>query len=437
MRATKILVRHFRSIREISLDLQSLTVLCGPNSCGKSNIFRALCLAFSENVTRADADENLPHALLGPGGPLLSIYVDIAFDQVPAEVQGIVGVASPILDYSFRLFRSGTVTRKLGGVTLTDDQFKALREKFQPLYVPPIRDLAAGGLAPLQALMKTALNKAKGPNTIGQARRALRNAVTTKAQPLLDRQQQIAKSFLGATSLEIRSEEVGVNALAEQLSLVVRRAGDEVPLAEVGTGHQSAVIMALYRALGQSIQGEVLFLFEQPDNHLHTTTIRAIANDLLELSKSSQVLISTHSPILIGISGVAGLVPLSLSDARETERRQLHVPAAWDDREIRRKLDHFGLRLTEPLFASKVIVVEGPTDRAFFEALYEHVVGHPADADNILVIAVGGKGSIPDLVEVLNALSANWRLVVDSDAVLSREKSMRVPPAAAAPSVHA
>jgi ABC-type transport system involved in cytochrome c biogenesis ATPase subunit len=434
MRAKKIRVKNFRSILDVTIDLASLTVICGPNSCGKSNVFRAFCLAFEETVTKVHADENLPRSLLGPGGPTLSIWVDVTFEQVPAHVQNIVGVQSPTLEYSFRLSRAGKVTRKLGGVTLTDAQFAALRGYFQPLYIPPIRDLATGGLAPLQELLRTALNKSKGQNTIGPARRNLRNAVTAKAQPLLGRQKQIAKTFLGASSLEIRSEEVSVDALADALTLVVRRGAEELPLAEVGTGHQSAVIMGLYRELGQSAQGEVLFLFEEPDNHLHTATIRAMANDMAELAKSSQVVISTHSPILIGIFGVGGLVPLALSAKLETEKRPLKVPAAWGDRELRRKLDHFGLRLTEPLFAAKVIVVEGPTDRAFFEALYEHVVGNRCEEDNVLVVPAGGKGSIPDLIEVLDALSANWRVVLDWDAVLSGEVSMLAPgaPAAAA-----
>lgn len=39
-----------------------------------------------------------------------------------------------------------------------------------------------------------------------------------------------------------------------------------------GTGHQSSVIIHLYRQLGELTGGHTLFLFEEPDNHLHPPT---------------------------------------------------------------------------------------------------------------------------------------------------------------------
>src|SRR5690349_5062923 len=117
MRATKIRVRNFRSIIDVSFDLKAVTVLFGPNSCGKSNVFRALCLAFSEEIARENVDNDLPRSRLGAGGGKLSIYVDVTFENVPAAVQEIVQVQKPTLMYSFRMFRkTGTVQRKLGGV---------------------------------------------------------------------------------------------------------------------------------------------------------------------------------------------------------------------------------------------------------------------------------------------------------------------------------
>ena len=41
---TRIAVRNFRSLRNVQLDLGSLTVLIGPNGSGKSNVLDALRL---------------------------------------------------------------------------------------------------------------------------------------------------------------------------------------------------------------------------------------------------------------------------------------------------------------------------------------------------------------------------------------------------------
>lgn len=134
MRITKIRIRNFRSIQDITIPLEPFTVFCGPNSCGKSNIFRAVQLAFKEHISADDAQTNLPTSLINSqGAPNLSIWVDCDFADVSTQVQNLIKTSASKITYSFRLSRRGTVTRKLGSVNLDQPIFAAFLDLFSEL----------------------------------------------------------------------------------------------------------------------------------------------------------------------------------------------------------------------------------------------------------------------------------------------------------------
>lgn len=421
MHIQKLRIRNFRSIDDVTISLERFTTLCGANSCGKSNVFRAILLAFQRSVSIDDAQSNLPRSKLVAGGPLLSIWVDCEFADVPVAVQNLVNGTTPTLSYSFRLTRGGSVTRKLGQNTLTEGDFERLLEVFMPVYVPPIRDLNGDGLLPFKRLIKAALQRAKGPGNIRQVSEAARKLLEKKAEALLDQQTASAKRILDATRFSLDTDALDIEALYEDIGLRVHSGGSAQPLSSLGTGHQSAVIMHLYRQLGEDMPGEVMYLFEEPDNHLHPTTIRSICDDLREISKTSQVLVTTHSPIFLSHIGFGPLRPLTQDAAGGTGLRKISLLNRYTEKQARASLDSFGIRLTEPLLSKRVIVVEGPTDRTVLATLFERRRGKTTDQDNLLVIAAGSKSRVVDLVCLLHTLSVDWRCVLDRDAALSSE----------------
>ena len=421
MHITELRIRNYRSIDDVTIPLDRFTAFCGPNSCGKSNVFRALQLAFQTGVSYDDAPQSLPSSKLVQGGPKLSVWVDCKLAEIPNKVQTLAGVTASTTEYSFRLTRGGTLTRKLGAKVLSQADFEAFRGLLLPVYVPPIRDLGGDGLLPFRQLIKAALQRAKGPGNIKQVSDTARKLLEKKAGALLDQQTELAKRILRADKLSLDTSGLDIEALYENIGLRVHIGDTEQPLSSLGTGHQSAVIMHLYRQLGEDMPGEVLYLFEEPDNHLHPSTIRSICDDLRSISQSSQVLVSTHSPVFLAHIGFSPLRPLVQSSEGITQRRTITILKHYTEKQARVHLESFGLKVTEPLLSRRVIVVEGPTDRIALSTLFGKRTGRTIDQNDILIIAAGNKDRVVLLSHLLDCLSVDRRSVLDRDAAFSSE----------------
>jgi predicted ATPase len=421
MHIAELRIRNFRSIEDLIVPLDRLTTFCGPNSCGKSNLFRAIQLAFQGSVSVEDAQNNLTDSKLGQGGPKLSIWVECRLADAPAGIQSLAGVTHPSINYSFRLTRSGTATRKLGDKILSADEFRQFLQHFIPVYVPPIRDLSADGLIPFKRLIREALQRARGAGNIKNLADTARQILEKKATILLEKQNELARRILKADRLSLDTSQVDLEALYENIGLRVRINGRDKPLSALGTGHQSAVIMHLYRQLGEDMPGEVLYLFEEPDNHLHPSTIRSICDDLKAISQQSQVLVSTHSPVFLAHVGFSPLRPLAQNKNGFTTRRKISLLDHYSEKQARAYLESYGLKLTEPLLASRVIVLEGVTDRVVLATLFEKRMGMTPDQADLLLIAAGGKERAGMLCHLLHCLGVDWRCVLDRDAAFSSE----------------
>lgn len=421
MHISEIRIRNFRSIDDMTISLERMTVFCGPNSCGKSNIFRAIQLAFQESISMSDAQQNLTASKLVAGGPKLSIWVECKLENASSSLQTLARATSGTIDYSFRLTRSGKVTRELNSKNITDHEFNQLLQNFKPIYVPPIRDLGSDGLVPFRKLIKEALQKSRGAGNITRVSESAKKILEEKAAGLLGRQNKMANKILHAYKLSLDTGEIDIESLYDNISLNVHNGNGVLPLTSLGTGHQSAVILHLYRQLGEDMPGEVLFLFEEPDNHLHPSTIRAICDDLKSISEKSQVLLNTHSPIFLGYIGFKPLRPLIQSPDGHTALRIITLLDHFSEKEASAALGYYGLRLTEPLLSSRVIIVEGPTDKGVLATLYEKRIGRTVDQADILLVAAGGKDKAVTLSYLLSCLGVDWRCVMDCDAAYSSE----------------
>lgn len=420
MRARKIRIRHFRSIIDLEFDLDDLSVVCGPNSCGKSNILKAITFAFTSAApTLEDIRANMNwEKAASQGAPQLSIWIDVEFEGVDGDLAAALSLGGErAFSYQMRAYRSGAVTRSVNGQKIDEVAYQKILNKFKPIYVPTIRDLNVGGLEPFKVIFNDVLQKARGESSIKSIEESAQRSLANRADNLLRYQNSLAKSSLGATRFVVDASNIHLGEIGELMDICIEfEDGRTVPLTEVGTGHQSLFVLHLYKQLGEADDSTSLFLFEEPDTHLHPATIRAVGRDLIDISVASQVIVTTHSPILANFLGLSRIRAISSNEKKHTIQKELDQ-SRLSEKPFRALLQRHGLRATEPLFAKRVILVEGPFDFYMIRKLVEVQLGETCDQKEIIVIDCGGKGPLVELAGYMQALGADWRVVVDEDAL--------------------
>ncbi|SFP46612.1 AAA domain-containing protein, putative AbiEii toxin, Type IV TA system [Variovorax sp. OK605] len=413
MRITSIEIKKFRSITDLQFSSGPLTVICGPNSCGKSNVLRALKLAFMAHHDPEKVGLNLSNTANSPNEVA---RVKLTFDSPNSRLRQDLDLkAAEPFTYLVQFKRNGKLDAYLNGVLLTTERRFLFLQSILVVHVPPIRDLSAGGLDPFREALAAVIRKARGPTSLNNLNNAFKQAIVANGQNYLLPAQATAKTILNVDNLLIDADALNLNLLLPLAGIKFKVNQRTLSLDKLGTGHQSSVILSLYRQLGTSSGKYVLYLFEEPDNHLHPTSLTAIADDLKSCATGdTQSFITTHSPYLLNQFPISSVLALQSKKDRTTALRPRNLQRT--DYQIRVALGKYGLRPAEALLSRKVVIVEGANDVITLRTLIECYDGISAERQDVLIVAAGGKEPALDLCSLLQELGANWFAFVDWDA---------------------
>ena len=414
MKIQNVTIANFRSIEQMSFALSDINVICGPNSCGKSNLFKAINLALAEDIDANDYASNIPRWI--QSGRAM-IRVELIFSDLPDSIKGIAK-KSKTLRYKFYLGLNGKIKREFDIKSKSADElFELVRNSLMLTFVPAIRDWSSDGLATFQKVLLNALLRSRGNDNLNGISQRLKQMLDQRSPALLNYQKEAANKLFRADSMQLDTSSLNLDFISSQISLKIKKGHDEILLDELGTGHQSALIMGLYQQLGESQGKTPLFIFEEPDNHLHPATIRSVVNDLISLSKKTQVLISTHSPLVLSNVDFSNILTLDMGDEGRTTLHSLeNLISTVPQKEIRIFLEKYGIRATEPLLAKRVVIVEGLTDRTFVSKIFELQYGRTIDSENYLIIPAGGKDEAVKAAKIMDLMGVECRILFDWDA---------------------
>lgn len=410
-----IRIKNFRSLREVSLDADALTVFVGCNDEGKSNVLRALDLFF--NSSRLD-------------GYKLDWALDFcAIAKTPKnKAEQIETVLTFRLPISFKLSHDivwRRIWRKDGlhreEIKLANgDELPSRSKAYVYLksirydYVPAIK-----GPEYFQRLLASVHDMLDAT-----VRKDIRTAAASFTSEIRKHTKGILAELEGQLGFKSDIElPTDLRQLFSDLEFRSEAGGHRVALAQRGDGIKVRHIPVILRWLADqanhlSAPGKprvvTIWGYEEPENNLETRKCFELAEFFVQTSESIQIFLTTHSPVFYSeftnISSNTGIVEVQLeaasgtrliprSSTKKSDVNALHSSIGFLDllephvQEWKHRIELLESRLAEGINTNKPsIFVEGPTDKTILLAAIGRLAPNVIPQINIVCSKKNGGG---------------------------------------------
>jgi len=206
-------------------------------------------------------------------------------------------------------------------------------------------------------------------------------------------------------------------------------------LHETGSGLRNLLVLALFRAFGQTFRSDAIVAIEEPELYLHPHAQRGLMRMFREIAANgTQILYSTHSSAFVSVENFDEVVLVDrCSDEGEgddipcTQVRHLDGDELVRRHERNRPGETFllsgireryrhncGPEHTEAFFGRLVVLVEGATE-AVALPIYAEKMGQNFDALGISVVNARGKDNIESLHHLYEGMGFLVYAVFDND----------------------
>lgn len=421
MRVTRFKVERYRSIRTSeSIDLSTLSVLVGPNNEGKSNILRAIVVGLRalSRIGQDPYDARLSRGVLRRRIDDFEIYDWLR--DFPLGLQDASPGASSVFEYEFELneadradFKANTGHALNGHLkirVLLDAQgrgvFKIVKQgpssavmnanirkiaqfvsrRIRVEYIPASRTAQESLSIVRREVMATYRSLAED----SEYRAAMAHLERLTNEALVPVQEKLLKHV---QSLVPSVREIGIAAdlgpgfLSPERVDVQLDDGLRTSLGTKGDGVQSLVAIAWLRMTAtERTNGTCILAVEEPEAHLHPGAVRELAQALDELAAEHQVVLTTHSPILV---------------RREPARANIIVKShsAAPAKNLMAVRDCLGVRLPDNMTSAEVVlVVEGIHDAVVLRHLLRErsrVIAASLLSGRLAIRDAGGASNVP------------------------------------------
>ena len=453
MRLTKIDIKHFRGIEELSLPLDDTCVLIGENNSGKTTVLDAIKLCLTRRLTGKgtifeEYDYHLADASADPASAK-PIEITLKFEEskeaewpqvvvqrIPDAVQmdsnGLNSITLRVrsrYDPSIKDYATDYDFLDLSGVPLVKAKNPRLLTSLQQIvptfHLASLRD-AAQEFNPRSQFWSSFI---RTPEIDEATRGDFESALSDLNQRVLDQHTSFekVKERLKETAKLMPlgdADPVSIEAIPSRLFDILSRTqvnlaaktGAKIPIVRHGSGTQSMAVIFLFDAFLQSQleskygkHAKPILTLEEPEAHLHTSAIKGVGKVLVNLP--AQKIISTHSGEL--------LASVPLSKVRRLCRKggKINVrsikPGTFTENEMNKLDYHVRAMRGSLLFSRCWLLVEGETEETLIPRC-ALAMGDDFDAKGVSCIGFA-QASVATFIKLADALGIEWFVLIDND----------------------
>lgn len=455
MRITKLRIKNFRGVKDLTVNLDETTVLIGENNTGKSTILAALDVCLQRNLNRqgrefSQYDYHLPEKSSQPAGSdgieITLWFAEKKADEWPVEIiqtlEGVVQTSDEGLQsIIFRVtscynnvsqdFETTTEFLNSVGDVLTSSNtsmnLRILRQLAPLFYLSALRD-SAQEFRPQGQFWRPFVRSLKMDPELQDD---LETQIAELNQRVLDTNESLAEVTKRlrntADMVPLASDEaVGIEAIPSRLFDIMSRTqvllssvtGARLPIGKHGDGTQSLAVICLFDAFLRSKLADTyhehsspILALEEPEAHLHPSATVSVASLLRDLP--GQKIVTSHSGDMVGTCPLTSLRRLRRKDGAITIYSL--DASEFQPSELQKINQHIRANRGSVLFARCWLLVEGETDRMIFEAC-ARALGKELPYAGVSIIEYAQIGISPDtLIRFANSLGLEWHVVADND----------------------
>lgn len=472
MRLCKVELKNYKSIKHISVKVNELTAIVGKNNYGKSAILDGIQCFYGEKIIDTDSyhlgiDEDIEIILSFNDITESDIERFFNYSTMKSKTQlKIKGRPNDqtfkekelqklreakekkfqetiekfqlrypeqqeiIINYSKPKHGNGSYKINSDHVIVKGDVFK---------FIPPIKvisairtpdkETTAGTKSNMKELISLLQNGSESENYIelptvdkklsyGEIKSLISEKEEVRCESLSD---DITRNFQQAINTESLSVKVKIdNTFKFDFKYKTVLIDKDVPEREIdilscGTGLQSMMILSILQTyIKVNSSSDFILLIEEPEVYLHPSLQRKMIHTLTEISENNQILLTTHSPIIVSKINKESVHCVS----KDFGVTQL-INATADT-----LIDELGIQTSDILNKHAVLFVEGKDDHLLFKGLINKIaldkgLGENFSENEIDIIQTDGfdKMSFYANAKILHkdAVRTPYWVITDSD----------------------